>query len=298
MKHKVSRPICDYEGSRYSSVFWGKGREYEDQVERIALRGLLPPHSRALLDIVAGFGRLADLYRGANRVVLLDYSLSQLREAQERFGADERFLFVAADLYNLPFVGNLFDTTVMVRVIHHIVDVPGAFREIHRVTEPGGKFILEYANKRHLKAILRYFLRFSRVNPFSQEPYEFAPLHFDFHPAYIEGELQRAGFKVTESLSVSFFRVPWLKRHIPLSLLVSLDARLQKPLAPLRLTPSVLLKSVARKGEANAPRGFFRCPRCGSERLQEGSSALLCPQCRAAWEIQDGIYNFKNPRDF
>ncbi|NJO83820.1 MAG: hypothetical protein HC828_14170 [Blastochloris sp.] len=52
--------ICDYEGSNYRTEFWeGRGREYEDQVERIALRRLLPPEGgRRLLEIGAGFGRL------------------------------------------------------------------------------------------------------------------------------------------------------------------------------------------------------------------------------------------------
>ncbi len=36
-------PICDYEGSNYRTEFWEKrGRDYEDRVERIALRRLLP----------------------------------------------------------------------------------------------------------------------------------------------------------------------------------------------------------------------------------------------------------------
>ena len=44
MSKPESRPrICDYEGSNYRTEFWeGKGRDYEDQVERIALRRLLP----------------------------------------------------------------------------------------------------------------------------------------------------------------------------------------------------------------------------------------------------------------
>ena len=37
-------PVCDYEGSDYRTRFWdGQGRDYEDLVERLALRRLLPP---------------------------------------------------------------------------------------------------------------------------------------------------------------------------------------------------------------------------------------------------------------
>ena len=38
-----SPPVCDYEGSDYQARFWeDQGREYEDRVERIALRRLMP----------------------------------------------------------------------------------------------------------------------------------------------------------------------------------------------------------------------------------------------------------------
>jgi hypothetical protein len=67
--------ICDYEGSNYRTEFWeGKGRDYEDRVERIALRRLLPRTGRRLLEVGAGFGRLTGEYDMFAQVVLLDYS--------------------------------------------------------------------------------------------------------------------------------------------------------------------------------------------------------------------------------
>ena len=76
--------ICDYEESTYRTDFWeGQGREYEDLVERIALRNLLPATGHRLLDIGPGFGRLSEFYEGYDQVVLLDYSRTLLRQAQE-----------------------------------------------------------------------------------------------------------------------------------------------------------------------------------------------------------------------
>ena len=98
-----STPVCDY----------------EDQVERAALRRLMPPRGRTLLDVGAGFGRLADEYRGYERVVLFDYSRSLLREAQQHLGGDPRYLYVAGNWYTMPFVAGLFDTLVQVRTLHH-----------------------------------------------------------------------------------------------------------------------------------------------------------------------------------
>lgn len=238
----VKRPICSYEGVPYRK-FWG-GRQYEDLAERIALKRLLPGKSLRLLDIGAGFGRLADLYSGAERVILLDCSFSQLKEAKERYGHDPRFSFLVADLYNLPFPDRTFDTAVMVRVIHHVADVHAALSEIRRVIRDGGTFVLEYANKRHLKAIILYLLR-RRPSPFSPEPLEFTYMHFDFHPAWMEEALKRTGFTPLETLSLSFFRIQALKKIVPPRLLALLDGLLQKPMAPLKLTPSMMVKSRA-----------------------------------------------------
>jgi len=239
--HKARRQaICDYEGFDYRR-FW-EGREYEDLAERIALRRLLPPAGGYLLEIGAGFGRLADLYRGHERVVLLDRSPSMLRQAWEKWNRDGRHTFVVADLYKLPFADGLFDTVVTVRVLHHVRSIPSALREIHRVLKPQGLYILEYANKRHLKAILRWLLRRQGWNPFSCEPLEFAELHYDFHPAWMEDRLRESGFAIEEGLAVSSFRLPILKRLFPPHLLAAVDGLLQRPLAPFRLTPSIFLR--------------------------------------------------------
>lgn len=288
-------PICDYEGSTYRTDFWeGRGREYEDGVERIALRRLLPPTGRRLLDIGAGFGRLAPLYTGYGEVILLDYSRSQLEYARQRLG-DERFLYVAADLYRLPLASDAVDTTVMVRVLHHLADVPLALGQIRRVLAAEGTFILEFANKRHAKNILRYLLR-RGMNPFDPLPYEFAPLHYDFHPRWVEQQLSAAGFAVEERLAVSFFRAALLKRLVPAKLLIAADGALQRLGAPLALSPSLFLRSRACK-EARRPlverSQLFRCPTCGTEPLAPEGEALRCPCCAARWPIEGGIYIFK-----
>ena len=123
--------ICDYEGTSYRARFWeGQGREYEDLAERIALRHLLPSQGRRIVELGASFGRLADLYRGYEQVILLDYAKSALREAQERLGRSERYIYVAADIYHLPLAAGACDTAVTVRVLHHLADIPGALVEI------------------------------------------------------------------------------------------------------------------------------------------------------------------------
>jgi SAM-dependent methyltransferase len=289
--------VCDYEGSSYRTDFWeGRGREYEDLAERLALRKLLPPAGARLMEIGAGFGRLVDLYPGYQQIVLLDYSKSMLRQAQDRLGRGGRYIYVVADLYGMPFMDSLFDTTVTVRVLHHVQNIPAAFREIQRVLKSGGAYVLEYANKRHLKAILRYLLGRQSWSPFAHEPYEFVELNYDFHPAWMGVRLREAGFAIGRELAVSSFRLPILKRLIPSRPLAALDGLLQGPTASLKLAPSVFVQAKVEKKNAQPEvRGFFRCPNCHGTDLIETEEALTCQGCGREWAIDDGIYNFKEP---
>ncbi|RME75950.1 MAG: methyltransferase domain-containing protein [Chloroflexi bacterium] len=293
--------ICDYEGSKYRTEFWEtSNRRYEDQVERVAMRRLLPPSGRRILEVGAGFGRLADLYAGYEQVVLMDYARSQMEEAQRYLGRQSRFVFVVADVYRLPFVDNLFDTLTMVRVMHHLVDVPAALAELHRVIAPDGVAVLEHASKRHLKAILRWLLRLQHWNPFDPTPHEFVELNFDFHPAWMREKMQAAGFRVLNTRTVSHFRIDLLKRSLPTAWLVWLDSLAQLTGNWWQLTPSLFLQVQAEKDGIPAEQGFFRCPACGSPNLppplpDAGDTVLHCPQCRRGWAYRDGIYDFKTP---
>lgn len=290
-----SRAICDYEGTSYRARFWdGQGREYEDLAERIALRKLLPPRGQRILEIGAGFGRLVDLYAGYDQVILLDYAKSGLREAQARLGRSERFIYIAADLYHLPLAPRLCDAIVMVRVLHHVADVPAALHSIAETLRPGGAYVLEYANKRNLKAIARYALRQQTWSPFTPEPYEFVHLNFDFHPTWMAHALHDAGFTIDAGRAVSHFRHPAFKRLAPAGVLARADGCLQSVGAAWKLTPSVFLRAHIAGAEVAPEQVLFRCPSCGSLALTPTADSLRCQGCGRAWPIDDGIYDFKN----
>lgn len=304
MGKQPTPPICNYEGSDYQTSFWDKGgREYEDQTEAVALKRLLPKGGRLLLELGAGAGRNTPRYTGFDRIVLLDYSPTQLEQAQQRLGKSDKYVYVAADIYRLPFVDGLFDAATMIRTLHHMADAPKALRQVKNVLRSGGVFILEFANKLNLKAIFRYLLGKQKWSPFTLEPVEFVKLNFDFHPKAIRNWLEGLGFKIERTLALSYFRVGFLKRVVPTGILIFLDALLQWTGALIQITPSVFVKAkaIGRSASVTIPPHngtvltYFKCPDCGHSPLAEQKNYLECTSCNKKWEIKNGIFDFREP---
>jgi ubiquinone/menaquinone biosynthesis C-methylase UbiE len=291
-------PVCDYEGSDYQQRFWDQAdRQYEDRVEAIAIQRLLPKSGKLLLEVGAGAGRNTPRYQGFEQIVVMDYSTTQLEQAQARLGTSDRYIYVAADVYKLPFVDGLFDTATMIRVIHHMAEPAKALAQVRQVLQSDGIFILEYANKRNLKSILRYWLGKQEWNPFDQEPVEFVPLNFDFHPKAMHTWLHETQFAAERQLTVSHFRMGWVKRWLPLGLLVGLDSLFQHTGALFQYTPSVFVRSRATGETSRAKEGtFFKCPACETALPKEQSGELVCPACGRHWGVKNGIYDFKDAK--
>ena len=304
--------ICDYEGSDYKTRFWQNAdRAYEDAVERVAIKRLLPPKGQRVIEFGAGFGRLADLYTGYDEIILLDYSRSLLEQAMERWGSDPRFKFVAADLYHLPFAAGVLSAATMIRVVHHLADVPAVLRQIRKALAPGGTFVLEFANKRNLKAMARYALGKQSWSPYTEPPVEFVKLNFDFHPRWMFDQLQQAGFETKQKLSVSYLRAGFFKRVLPLKTMISLDAALQKTSGLGLLSPSVFtqnqttddrrrttaeLSSVVTASEpSRLPSGDIFCsPQTGAPLRRDGD-AWVCDADGTRWQANGNFYDFKEP---
>ncbi len=299
-------PVMDYEGSPYRTAFWeGQGRQYEDSVERLALQQLLPPRGRRIAEIGAGYGRLADLYLGYDQIVLFDYSRTQLLDAVARWGTDPRFIFVAGNIYQLSLAKASLDTLVMVRVMHHLADVPLALRQLRRTLHGESIAILEYANKRNLKALARWMAGRQQWSPLDPAPVEFVELNYDFHPAWMWEKFAAAELEVRRQLAVSHFRTPWLKQRVAADTLAKVDSWLFATGGHYPLSPSVFVEAVA----IDAPRdtvdfpasndlaGIFVCPTCGEDRtlVQEDPMRLTCRTCGKQYAQRDGIWDFKDP---
>lgn len=288
-------PICDYEGSDYQTSFWDAGgREYEDQVEALALRRLLPNQGDLMLEIGAGAGRNTPRYQAYQHVVLVDYSATQLQQAQANLGTSQRFTYVAADVYHLPFQPGVFDGATMIRTLHHMAEPQLALQQVRFALQTGADFILEYANKHNLKAIFRYALGRQSWSPFSPEAVEFTDLNYDFHPKSVRRWLQDSGFSINRQLTVSHFRLGSLKRLFPTGFLVKLDGLAQLTGNWWQLSPSVFVASSAVGDTPSTPPGrLFRCLICEGSEFEQTSISLVCSSCGHQWTCVNGIYDFR-----
>lgn len=289
--------ICDYGDSTYRQDFWeGQGRGYEDAVERRVLSSLLPHSGRRLLEIGAGFGRITGEYHMFRQVVLLDYSLEQLQYARGRYG-DEGFLYIAADAYRMPFQCSAFDAATMIRVIHHFENVPAVLGQVHEVLADSSAFILEFANKRNLKAVLRHILGINHWNPFTLEPVEFVELNFNFHPDYMVEQVMDCGFALRRTVPVSWLRLGLLKRALPSALLALGDRALQQ--TGWTISPSIFLDlglekpATAPLVDSDDPLDILRCPLTGSSLSRSGETLLSRGGPR--WAVRGGVFDFRKP---
>jgi ubiquinone/menaquinone biosynthesis C-methylase UbiE/uncharacterized protein YbaR (Trm112 family) len=291
-------PVCNYEGSDYQTSFWEQGgRAYEDACEVIALNRLLPKSGKHLLELGAGAGRNTPRYTGYEKITLVDYSRTQLEQARQRLGDSDRYRYVAADIYCLPFAPATFDGATMIRTLHHMKDARAALAQVFECLEPNAVFILEFANKKNIKAILRYAFKRQTWNPFSPEPVEFAALNFDFHPGTVRAWLHQVGFAIERQLTVSHFRSGFFKKVFPLKVLAALDSFMQPSGNLWQLSPSVFVRaSVHIQPAVHEPGSFFRCPACGHTPLPDTPPVLTCPACKRKYPVKDGIYDLRvNP---
>jgi SAM-dependent methyltransferase len=246
-----------------------------------------------MADVGAGFGRLSEFYDRFQEVILIDYARSILLEARQRLGDRPNIRYVVANVYNLPLVDGAVDAIQSVRVAHHLRDVSAAMTEINRILCHGGCLVLEFANKRNLKAIARHVVRTQPDDPFAPDPLEFVELNYNFHPDWMLERLDEAGFLIQSTRAVSYLRIPALKRIVPASWLAALDGYLQPTARWGAYSPSIFVRARSVRGASLASGPLFRCPACGTAPLEEHPTACLCPNCHSEWPIEDGIYLFR-----
>jgi len=242
-----------YDSYNYAQ-FWEK-RNYEDQAEKIALKKLfqkIPSSKRNLIiDIGGGFGRLGEIYAPEfKKCFLVDPSEKLLNLAKKKLKNFKNIEFKKGSGEKLPFKENSFDVALIIRVIHHFQNPEKFFKETSRILKPQGFLILEFANKIHFLACLRAWsrgnLKFTKqlesIDQRSPKSIATETIPFlNHHPKFVINLLNKNGFEVISILSVSNFRHHFLKKVIPLPMLLFLESKIQKIAASFYFGPSIFI---------------------------------------------------------
>ena len=249
--------MCTYYDSFDYRSYW-VGREYEHKSEIIALTSLLNEINKVnnILEIGAGYGRLVSTYiNHAKKIFISDPSKKLLALAKKNIHSNKVF-FINSPWEHLSSCVNKrkVDLIIMVRVLHHIKNPEKAFKNIQKILNHKGYFILEFPNKIHTKAIIKELLRGNFTVLFDifpkdircQENVDNGCIAFNnYHPDYVFDLLRKNNFEIVDVRSVSNIRSKFLKKHVPLNLLCSFEKYLQKILSGVHFGPSTFV--LARK---------------------------------------------------
>ncbi|KKR05532.1 MAG: hypothetical protein UT34_C0002G0039 [candidate division WS6 bacterium GW2011_GWF2_39_15] len=302
--------VSDYDQYKYDYKEYWKDRSYENDAERHLLRKTFAKlKGDWFIDIGGSFGRNLDLYYSKyEHPVILDYSLLTLQKNQsEILKTFPNTILIAANAYNLPFRDNSFDGGLMVRVLHHINKPEAYFKELKRVMSQESIYIQEFANKIHIKAALKNLLK-PNLSFFSTEPYQ-QPTHgnhegtkgedtyfLNFHPKHIRRLLEENSFVPMKKCGVSYFRIPFLKKHLPNAILRFFETFMQLLLGWTSIAPSIFFISKKINGvssqKAQRLEDILICPKCNGS-LQFTEERAQCVQCKTIYRQDKGIWDFR-----
>lgn len=313
----IENDVAFYDKYNYDYATYWKSREYEHDSEVYALSRLLREDKGIwFADIGGSYGRHVPLYKdNFQNCVLIDYSLNALKKASTRLSQQHIYNVypVAANVYHLPFRENVFDETMMIRVIHHLEDPSLALTEISRTTQDKGIFILEFPNKLHLKSIIKALFRFDFGYLFSLEPVQVKTekpegaeksdrsIMLNYSPKHIRTLLLENSFDMGKIRAVSFLRIPSLKRILGPKLLIPLDHALQNLFGWIQVTPSIILqtrKNNPSKSYSPPPdrlADILVCPSCRGS-LSFSQKSYKCETCKLTFPVLKGIPDLRYPQ--
>jgi len=242
-----------YDSYNYQK-YW-QNRQYENKAECLALKKLFQKINRkkekTILDVGAGFGRLtayyADLFKN---VIFTEPSQKLITQAQQRLKKFNNINYQIGRFETIKVNSYPPQVVIMVRVAHHLNNLDQVFKKIAQMLPDGGFFILEFANKINFKSRLKALFSgdikvlntpVSIDRRSSHNINQNNILFLNHHPKKIHQLLKKNGFKIKGKLSVSNFRSPFLKKIIPLKILLFLEKISQKPLAKFDFGPSIFL---------------------------------------------------------
>lgn len=302
--------ISNYDQFDYDYSKYWKNRSYEHLCEVSAINSLKKKiKGKWFLDVGGSYGRhIPSYYSSFEKPVIIDYSLNTLISNKERIWKEyPNTSLIAANIYFMPFKQNTFDGGMMVRVLHHIENPQKYFSQLSTILKNKAIFFQEFANKIHIKAVLKHLLRFDfkffSIDPFQQPTHKsfegtagVESVFLNFHPNYIKRLVTENGFTVLAKRGVSYLRIPLLKRFISPVILMPFEKLLQVLLGNSNIAPSIFYKLRMDKLESNSDfndlEDILVCPKCKSD-LVFKNEECICSKCKSRYEKVAGIWDFR-----
>ncbi|MHB1275151.1 MAG: methyltransferase domain-containing protein [Candidatus Humimicrobiaceae bacterium] len=303
----------DYENYDYREFWEDNKRAYEDASERLALGKLFKTvrKSGVIIDIGCGYGRLFNEYKDFDKIIMMDYSLNNLKNTKDTVfdylkqdnTEFDKVHFIAADALNLPFKNAIFNAAISVRIVHHLNNPEKFISETGRILKNKGLFILEFANKRNLKNIFKFIFGKLSQSPFSPEPYMIGENIQNNHPRVVIGYFKKNDLKINKIISVSNLRAGFLKRKLSLRNLLRLENISQGLFSLCKPGPSIFIKAFKNINEnidnmEKIPQKFtdmLLCPGCKNleSKLEISENFLICNFCGSKYAIAEGIFDLR-----
>jgi len=247
-----------YDDEEFDYQRYWQNRVYEDLSEKDVLATFFQKIekefslSRArLLDVGAGFGRLASFYLPlVKEAVLVEPSFRLRQAAKEKLKKFTNYRLVGATIEAARLGEEKFDVVLMIRVFHHLFSPRLAIRRIKKTLKPGGFFILEFPNKLHARNLLRLIFSGRTGEIFSlrrEDKRSAANIQkgsipfFNYHPRWVIDLLRKEGFGVGAPVSVSNWRAIFFKKLFSPSTLLRLEKATRPLFSCFNFGPSIFL---------------------------------------------------------
>ncbi|MDI6809602.1 MAG: class I SAM-dependent methyltransferase [Candidatus Eisenbacteria bacterium] len=144
--------------------FWDSRQTIEDVYsndKRVieALRSVLDPRGKTILEVGAGSGRDSiELAKAGARLIVLDYSLNSLSLVKQESSGSKNVELVCADACLLPFRNGSLDAAFHQGLLEHFKDPSLLMAEQNRVLKEGGIVLVDVPQKFHLYTIVKHIL--------------------------------------------------------------------------------------------------------------------------------------------
>ena len=176
---------------------------------RYAAHAIAAPHATHVLDVGTGTGDFLPILEQTMPQALVvgsDFTHAMMVAGLPKLAiATTRATFVDGDALHLPFPDATFDALTTGFTMRNVVDIEAAFREMARVTRPGGKMAcLEVARPRNPLVRLGHHIYFNRIVPLigrivggNARAYTYLPQSAQAfpQPPALAAMLQRAGWR-------------------------------------------------------------------------------------------------------